>query len=815
MKQFQSVLLFLVCFTTSFNAVSQDKAPAYPLLTHDTYFSLWSFTDDLNASTTKHWTGNNQSLVGILKVDDEFYRFLGKPGKLFNTILPAADEQSYKPKYTFNVPGNGWYQTKYNDSGWKQSMAPFGDDESAKTAWRTDDIYIRRTFSLNKISPMEKYLKLNHDDNVEVYLNGKRIYSKEGWVHEYVYIPFNNKLLRKGTNVLAVHCKNTAGGRYLDAGIVEEIPSKGNVIAAKQTNVSIEATRTLYKFDCGPVKLDLTFTSPLLLNDIQLAARPVGYINYAVQASDGRTHDVELYFNASSDLAVNTSDQAVSAWKKESNGLSMLKTGTVSQDILKRKGDGVRIDWGYLYVAIPQKFNAKQNISTQKETYANGGGFDASKTSILNTNNIILENIIPFGKIGAGKVEKYMMLGYDDINPVQYFDHDLDPIWKLKYHTFEEVLAAAGEDYPKVAERCAEFDQKLYSDALKAGGQSYADLCKLAYRQSIAAHKIVYDPNGEILFLSKENFSGGFINTVDVTYPSAPEYLLYNPDLLKGMLNGIFHYAEIGKWNKPYPAHDLGTYPQANGQVYGEDMPVEEAGNMIILTAAIAKAEGNTRFAEKHWQTLSIWVNYLMEKGLDPENQLSTDDFAGHLARNANLSVKAIVAIGAYGQMAKELGKTEESEKYTSAAREMAKKWMTLADAGDHYALTFNDKNTWSQKYNLVWDKLLKLNLFPKEVYQKEISYYLTKQNKFGLPLDSRKTYTKSDWIIWTATLTDNQKDFMTLVNPVYKFATETTDHVPLSDWHETTDGHKVGFQARSVVGGYFIKMLEEKWDKK
>jgi hypothetical protein len=648
------------------------KMPAYPLINHDSYFSIWSFNDTLNKASTKHWTGTDQSLVGLAKIDGVIYRFLGVTGK--------------------------------NDA-------------------------------------------------------------------------------IQGTGI----------------------------VAAQQQSLTVTATQTGYSFACGAVNLQLNFINPLVISDIDELAMPISYISFKLKSDDGKPHSATIYFGASSDIAVNEPAQTVKAIRYSSEKLNILRAGTIEQPVLLKKGDNLRIDWGYMYVAAVSSLNIKQSISPSIDDQS---AFYGKGTSNLSGKNLWLNTTISFGNV-SDSAEKTVMVGYDDMYSIQYFHTGLKPWWRADSTvTIEMEFEKAAKNYKKILSDCMKTDSIIYTDALKSGGGEYAELCVMAYRQSIAAHKLVKSPQGELLFLSKENFSNGSINTVDVTYPSAPLYLAYNPGLLEGMLNGIFYYSESGKWKKPFPAHDLGTYPLANGQTYNEDMPVEECGNVIILSGAITKAENNARFAQKHWEILSRWVNYLVDEGLDPANQLCTDDFAGHLAHNANLAIKAILGIRTYAMMAEMSNKKDTAEKYKKIAEDMAVQWMSLANAGDHYALIYNDKNTWSQKYNLVWDKLLKFDLFPPDVYKKEVNYYLTKQNVFGLPLDNRKTYTKSDWIIWTACLADNQKDFEYFVEPVYRYATQTPDHVPLSDWHETTDGKKVGFQARSVVGGYFMKVLMEKWRK-
>ena len=803
--------MFLICASMA----QIHKMPAYPLVTHNPYFSIWSFSDEVQKSTTKHWTGYDQGLIAYAKVDGVQYQILGDMQLPSTSIAAVGEGDPVNCLYTFEKPAAGWQQEKFETTNWKTGKLPFGKgwDNDFATAWDTKEIWVRRTFNYDGANIDYLLAKLRYDEDVEVYLNGNKIYSCANCyvtsVKTYPLEEAIKKYLHKGENTIAMHCLNTQGYAWLDAGLYAQKKST-NIQLAKQEDLTVTATKTSYRMLCGPVNVTIDFLSPLLANNLDILSRPLSYISFTSSATDHKNHDVQILFGVNASVAKDRSSQIETTTAGTFKNIKYLKTGVTDQKILAKPGDDVRIDWGYAYLSTANATATLLNRSSSDLLQEIAGVSEITKVA----DNYLTVRLRQ--KIGAtATVSDRVMLSYDEIKSVQYFGVNLDPWWKKKYITMEHLISAAATDYSSVASLCSAFDKKLYNSAVKSGGTSYAALCVMAYRQSLAAHNTIRGPQDQLLFPQKENFSNGSIWTVDVTYPSAPLALLYNPDLLKGMVAPLIEYSETGKWTKPFPAHDLGTYPLANGQTYPADMPVEEAGNMILLTAGICRAENDISFAKPHWNVLSEWVNFLVNDGLDPVNQLCTDDFAGHLSRNANLSIKAIVGIGAYAQMASKMGMPAVAAKYSAIAKDYATRWLSLAAVGDHYALTFDKGNTWSQKYNLVWDKLLDLQLFSDKVYQKEIAYYLTIQNKYGLPLDSRKTYTKSDWVIWTASMAANQKDFTTLMQPIYLFATETPTRVPLSDWHETLTGKQVGFQARSVVGGYFMKLLLDHWKQK
>ena len=606
-----------------------------------------------------------------------------------------------------------------------------------------------------------------------------------------------------------------------------------SIPALEETGRKITPTRTIVNLQNAEIELQLCFFTPAFPDDLSMVARPVTYLTWTVRSRDAAQHDVTLYLDADAAIATDTRTQPVVWSRGHVSGLDLLRAGTQDQHILRKWGDNVRIDWGYFYLAVPEAQGpasmAAGSADDREQFIASGklpeeDDLEQPRMPQSRHPSIPLLNVaLPLGKVSAAPVSRHILLAYDDIYSVEYMHQRLLPYWRREFSTFAALLRAAEHDYPALLARAQRYDAELEHDLASAGGPEYAAISILAFRQAIAAHKLVEDENGVPFFMPKENFSNGSISTVDVLYPSMPMFLLLNPKLVEAQLEPVMRYAETAHWKFPFAPHDLGVYPLANGQQYGggeeterDQMPVEESGNMILMFAALAHAEHNADYAGRYWPLLTRWADYLLAKGFDPENQLCTDDFAGHLAHNTNLSIKAIEALAAFAQLAQAKGDSAAAKKYGDSARTMANEWVAKAASGDHYRLAFDKPGTWSQKYNLVWDTLLGLHMFPPKVAEEEVAYYKTQLNPFGLPLDNRAKYTKLDWTIWTATLATRPTDFQAFIHPVFQFLNQTPDRVPMTDWYDTVTARHVGFQARSVVGGVYIKMLSDEamWQK-
>lgn len=597
-----------------------------------------------------------------------------------------------------------------------------------------------------------------------------------------------------------------------------------------QKAVDVTATATEYLFENDKVSLTVRFTSPLLPEEPKLVSRPCTYVDFEVVKK--AECSVEVHFYVSADLVQRNGDALVGgSYAKEPSmetgkSYSYAFMGRAFQQPLGHSGDNVTIDWGYAYLASDEEDVAL----------------------VYDDRNRRIGCILPFGE-NAGK--KGVIIAYDDMLSINYFGQWRRAYWTKEYKDILEAIGAAFADKDQVLSRAAALDGEIYRKAVETGGEAYAYLCCMSFRQAIAAHKLITDEEGNILFLSKENDSNGCIGTVDVSYPSVPLFFLYGTEYVKGMLRPVLRFASCEAWEYDFAPHDVGRYPYAWGQVYGLDceqaktgavgvngavfppyymypkgshiydvryqMPVEECGNMLILMAAVCMLDGDIAFALPYMKLLEQWAKYLLFNGEDPGEQLCTDDFAGHLSHNANLSVKAIMGIEAFARLKRQQGMAEDADKYHETAKNMAANWEKRAEAGDHYVLAFGNPDTWSLKYNLVWDLIFGSGLFSGKVFETELSFYTQKANTYGVPLDGRKNYTKSDWILWCAAMSRDGLQKRQLIEPVAAYLEKSASRVPFSDWYETDTGEYCHFIARSVQGGIFMPMFMEKllaWKK-
>lgn len=596
-------------------------------------------------------------------------------------------------------------------------------------------------------------------------------------------------------------------------------------IELEQTGIEVGLFNTKFSFVNDLFSFEVNFISPLLITDLNILSNPSCYVEYEF-TSEKTFENVEVSLFLHENIAYqNKGNMRGDVLKLKDYEVSYF--GKDKQDILSHSVDVSCADWGYYYLTGQScDFVTKngETLITAKNTH------QASRV-----------------------IRDKFIVAFDDVCSIFYFGEFLrgyyfdDPRITI-FHAIEDAFY----NMETVLSKCSQFEKKVFAE-IGEFGEDYKNILISSYRQSIGSHKLVKDKLGRILFLSKENGSGGCIATADVSFPSSPLFLAYNPILVYGMLQPIIDFARMDVWEYDFAPHDCGVYPYCLGQFYAvynkegkyqklitfleddvgvlpryytypkgqniynfnKQMPVEECGNILILSYLVYKELKDESFIRENFDLFEKWANYLLGVSTFPFNQLCTDDFAGQSKGNVNLAIKAAVGLACFGKICDLLGK--ESRKHHASAKARAKEIANLARNGYLPLHAGDESDTFSLKYNLYADIVCGTDLFSDELKENELSYYLRQLNRYGCPLDSRVDYSKTDWLVWCSTFTTDYEKRKRLYKHINNFIRETPDRFPFVDWYDTKTGEAIKhtrenriFTNRSVQGGCFAPLYDK-----
>lgn len=414
----------------------------------------------------------------------------------------------------------------------------------------------------------------------------------------------------------------------------------------------------------------------------------------------------------------------------------------------------------------------------------------------------------------VGDASVTFAVGYERKEAINYLGDAYTGFYRSEYPTTHEALSFFLDDFEDARLESWRLDDELSAFATAAAGPKYADIVALSTRQAYGGIDLTIpndslDPNKVVAFI-KELSSDGNVNTIDIIMPAFPIYWVMDPDWIRLLLEPVMLYLDAGRWKLPYTIHDLGShYPHAIGHddQRAEPMPIEECGNLLILALAYVRATGDESWINQYMGIFQKYADYLVENSIDIAEQLSSNDAAGPLANETNLAIKATIGIKAYGELSGD-------HKYSQIGDEHADiffgQGLGTDESQTHFVLEYPDMpNTWKIPYNLYPDVLLGLETFPKEAYLMGSEFFSTIRGEYGVALDNRQDWAKSDWNMWLAgTFETSTRD--EFVDDLWAFMTNGKHNWPFSDRYVSTSAHgsepgiPVLCRARPTVGGHF-----------
>ncbi|CAA7259876.1 unnamed protein product [Cyclocybe aegerita] len=596
---------------------------------------------------------------------------------------------------------------------------------------------------------------------------------------------------------------------------------------AVQKSSKFTSTQSVFVLSAGPVNITITFLSPVEPTDLVKQSIPFSYMAVSAASTDGAPHSVQVYSDISAEW-VSGDNSLIANWSTTTGSIITHQVQLATPVPFSEINDHTQ--YGSAFYSTPNTASATFQSGADvvvRAQFINSGALPNTRDTnfrAVSNNWPVFALAHDLGAVTASTEPVVFSVGHirDPVIPYIVANGAIQQRHLYAWSQFSspaDIISSFLGDYNNALAIAQAFDAKVQNDANKISAD-YTGIVELSIRQAFGTIEFTISKNAngsfnanDILVLMKEISSNGNMNTVDVIFPAWPLFLYTNPAIGKYLLEALFRYQATGQYPNKFSIHDLGArYPNATGHNDGNDehMPVEESGNMIIMSLSYAEKTGDHSHIQQYSALLDQWTQFLIEDSLIPANQISTDDFAGPLANQTNLAIKGIIGIRAMAEIENMLGNTAKAANYSAIASDYVRQWQTLSasSSGQHLTLSYGNSSSWGLSYNLFADKMLKLKLFPESVYAMQTAWYKTVAQPFGVPLDTRHTYTKSDWEIWTAGIMTDTAGRDLFIGAVKRWASDGLSSQPFGDWYETTDGRPQGFRARPVVGGHLALLV-------
>ncbi|KAJ6125755.1 hypothetical protein N7523_003375 [Penicillium sp. IBT 18751x] len=583
-----------------------------------------------------------------------------------------------------------------------------------------------------------------------------------------------------------------------------------NIIPATVRRAEFTSTHSLFDLTAGGIAFTLDFFSPVSPSNYLRHSIPFSYLTVHIEGAHGV--DIQVYSDIDGRWT-GREERSVHSFE-ERNGLVVHYLSVADAEKYAEANDMAL--WGEAILASRQSNSSTLSTlvgdpRTVRGQFAQDGNLSGQESTWSHRNIVAVAHDL--GSVTGGAAVNFAV-GYERKEAINYLGEAYTGYYRAYHPTTHEALNFFLDDYGDAVVESLELDYEMVTFATAVAGPKYADIVALSTRQAYGGMDLTI-PNvsldtGDVLAFIKELSSDGNVNTIDVIMPAFPIYWVMNPDWIRLLLEPIMRYTDAGRWHLPYTIHDLGShYPHAIGHddQQAEPMPIEECGNLLILALAYAQATGDTDWTNQYMGIFQQYADYLVDNGVDIANQLSSNDAAGPLPNETNLAIKAAVGIKAFGELS-------DYRRYSEIGEERADLFfyggLGTDEEHTHFVLQYPDfPQSWKTPYNLFPDVLLGLKTFSDEAYQMGSDFFSSVRGEFGVALDSRQDWAKSDWNMWLAgTFDTTTRD--EFVDDLWAFMTNGKHNWPFSDRYVSTSKHgndpgtPVLCRARPTVGGHF-----------